>query len=140
MLSILAKILGSGDVVRKGMELIDSLHTSTEEELQAKAKAKTDLLTAYQPFKLAQRYLALMFASTFLSSFLLILCMTLAGIGDTTAVVSRENVAKDLGLKNYEETFEVDAGVCKVYLYSCLRITYMEFNDGRTGSSAVSKL
>ena len=64
----------------------------------------------------------------------------LVGIGDTTAVVSRENVAKDLGLKNYEETFEVDAGVCKVYLYSCLRITYMEFNDGRTGSSAVSKL
>ena len=86
MLAILGKILGSGDVVLKGMELIDSLHTSTEEELQAKAKAKTDLLTAYQPYKLAQRYLALMFASTFLSSFLLILCMTLAGIGDTTAI------------------------------------------------------
>ena len=64
----------------------------------------------------------------------------LVGRGDTTAVVSHENVAKDLGLKNYEETFEVDAGVCKVYLYSCLRITYMEFNDGRTGSSAISKL
>ena len=64
----------------------------------------------------------------------------LVGIGDTTAVVNRENVAIDLGLKDYEETFKVDAGVCKVYLYNCLRITYMEFNDGRTGSSAISKL
>ena len=81
MLAILGKILGSGDVVLKGMELIDSLHTSTEEELQAKAKAKTDLLTAYQPYKLAQRYLALMFASTFLFSFFLVLTLTLAGVG-----------------------------------------------------------
>ena len=38
----------------------------------------------------------------------------LVGRGDTTAVVSHENVAKDLGLKNYEETFKVDAVVCKV--------------------------
>ena len=86
MLSILAKILGSGDVVSKGMELIDSLHTSTEEELEAKAKAKTDLLTAYQTFKLAQRYLALMFASTFLFSFFLVLTLTLAGVGKTVEI------------------------------------------------------
>ena len=86
MLAILGKILGSGDVVLKGMELIDSLHTSTEEELQAKAKAKTDLLTAYQPYKLAQRYLALMFASTFLFSFFLVLTLTLAGVGKTAEI------------------------------------------------------
>ena len=33
----------------KGMELIDDMHTSTEEEIAAKSKAKQDLLTAYAP-------------------------------------------------------------------------------------------
>jgi len=66
MFAILAKILGSGDVVKQGMSLIDEIHTSTEEEVAAKSKAKTDLLAAYQPFKLAQRYIALMFTAMFL--------------------------------------------------------------------------
>ena len=57
-MGILATILGSSGVVEKGMELIDKMHTSTEEEIAAKAKAKTDLLQAYAPFKIAQRYLA----------------------------------------------------------------------------------
>ena len=47
MLGILAKILGSGDVVKQGIDLIDSMHTSTEEEVAVKSKAKTDLLQAY---------------------------------------------------------------------------------------------
>ena len=42
ILPILGKILGSGDVVEKGMALIDSMHTSTEEEIAAKSKAKID--------------------------------------------------------------------------------------------------
>jgi hypothetical protein len=66
MLGILGRILGSSDVISKGMDLIDSMHTSTEEEIVAKTKAKTDLLGAYAPFKLAQRYLALMFTGVFL--------------------------------------------------------------------------
>jgi hypothetical protein len=86
MFSVLAKIFGSGDVISKGMDLIDNMHTSTEEEIVAKTKAKTDLLGAYAPFKLAQRYLAIMFAVTFLSSFALVLGMTLYGKGDITAV------------------------------------------------------
>ena len=32
MLGIVAKLLGSGDVISKGLDLIDSMHTSTEEE------------------------------------------------------------------------------------------------------------
>ena len=47
IIPILGKILGSGDVVEKGMALIDSMHTSTEEEIAAKSKAKTDLLAAH---------------------------------------------------------------------------------------------
>ena len=66
MFEILGKIFGSGNVIQSGMELIDNLHTSTEEEIAAKAKAKADLLQAYAPFKLAQRYLALMFTAMFL--------------------------------------------------------------------------
>ncbi len=86
MIGILAKILGSGDVVKQGMSLIDEMHTSTEEEVAVKSKAKTDLLAAYAPFKLAQRYLALMFAFTFLLCFAITLGMTLAGRGDIEGV------------------------------------------------------
>jgi len=86
MLGVISKMLGSGDVISKGLDLIDNMHTSTEEEIQAKAKAKTDLLSAYAPFKLAQRYLALMFGLTFLGSYVLVLGMTISGQGDPDAV------------------------------------------------------
>jgi hypothetical protein len=85
-MGILATIFGSGDVIKKGLDLIDDMHTSTEEEIDAKNRAKTNLLTAYAPFKIAQRYLALMFAFTFLSSFILVLGMTLFGSADTAQV------------------------------------------------------
>jgi hypothetical protein len=62
------------------------MHTSTEEEIAAKTKAKKDLLSAYAPFKLAQRYLALMFGLTFLLSYALVLGMTISGQGDPDAV------------------------------------------------------
>jgi|TARA_S200002703_G_scaffold84503_1_gene72880 hypothetical protein len=86
MIGVISKMLGSGNVIEKGMDLIDSMHTSTEEEIQAKAKAKTDLLSAYAPFKIAQRYLALMFGLTFLGSYVLVLAMTISGQGDPEAV------------------------------------------------------
>ena len=86
MIGILSKILGSGDVIKKGMELIDDMHTSTEEEIAQKSKAKIDLMNAHAPFKLAQRYIALMFTAVFLSMFVLVLAMTLAGEGDIDAV------------------------------------------------------
>jgi hypothetical protein len=86
MIPLLMKMFGSGDVVKQGLSLIDDIHTSTEEEVAAKSKAKTDLLAAYAPFKLAQRYLALMFAFTFLLCFAITLSMTLAGKGDIDGV------------------------------------------------------
>ena len=86
ILPILGKILGSGDVVEKGMALIDSMHTSTEEQIKAQSDARIQLINAYQPFKLAQRYLALMFTFTFLSCFAITLGMTLAGKGDIEGV------------------------------------------------------
>jgi len=86
MLAVLGKILGSGDVVKQGMKLIDDMHTSTEEEIAAKSKARIDLMNAYAPFKLAQRYLALMFGFTFLASYIIVLTMTIIGTGDPDAV------------------------------------------------------
>lgn len=76
-MGILATIFGSGKVVEKGLDLIDSFHTSDTELVEAKANAKVQLLQAYAPFKIAQRYLALLFSITFISSFLLVLYMTL---------------------------------------------------------------
>jgi len=66
MFGVLSKIFGSGDVIKAGIDLIDSMHTSTEEEIVAKTNAKVNILAAYAPFKLAQRYLALMFTTVFL--------------------------------------------------------------------------
>ena len=73
MFNILGNIFGTGEVVKKGLELIDEAWTSDEERvenqakiLEAKTNAKATLLNAYAPFKLAQRYLAIMFSSVFL--------------------------------------------------------------------------
>ncbi len=76
-MGILSTIFGTGDVISKGMDLIDKMHTSDAEMIAAKSKAKTDLMAAYAPFKIAQRILATMFAVTFLSSFVLVLIMAL---------------------------------------------------------------
>ena len=78
-MNILSTLLGSGDVISKGLGLIDSMHTSKTEEIEAKTKAKTDLLSAYAPFKVAQRYLALIFGFTFVSSYLMVLILFFAG-------------------------------------------------------------
>jgi len=86
MLGVIGKILGSDKVIEKGLGLIDSMHTSSEEEIAAKAKARTDLLQAYAPFKIAQRWLALMFGTVFLGTYVLVLVMTLTGQGDPDAV------------------------------------------------------
>jgi len=86
MLAVLGKILGSDKVISQGLKLIDDMHTSTTEEIAAKSKAKIDLMSAYAPFKIAQRYLALMFGATFLGSYVLVLGMTITGYGDADAV------------------------------------------------------
>ena len=78
-MSIFQKLLGSGDIVSKGMDLIDSFHTSETEAIEAKTKAKTDLLASYAPFKVAQRYLALIFGFTFVGSYIMVLALFFLG-------------------------------------------------------------
>ena len=89
MLGILAKIFGSGEVVKEGLKLIDDIHTSTEEEIASKTQQRVQIMKAYAPFKIAQRFLALMFGCTFLASYVLVLGMTVsADYGDTDAVTA----------------------------------------------------
>jgi hypothetical protein len=87
-MSILKTIFGSGDVVGKGIDLIDSFHTSDTEMIEAKTEAKVKYLQAYAPFKIAQRVLAAMFATAFLGTFVLVMVMTLGSWGNTTEVKS----------------------------------------------------
>ena len=86
MLGVLGKILGSDSVIKQGLKLIDDMHTSTEEEIKAKTEQRVALMRSYAPFKLAQRYLALMFGFTFLASYIIVLTMTIVGKGDPDAV------------------------------------------------------
>ena len=86
MLGVIGKILGSDKIISKGMDLIDSMHTSETEAIEAKTAQKVELLKNYAPFKIAQRYLALMFGGTFLISFFLVLSMTLFGYGNTLEI------------------------------------------------------
>jgi len=74
-MGILSTIFGSGDVISKGMDLIDDAFTSDVEIIETKTKSKTDLLLAYAPFKIAQRYLALMFGLSYLGAFWLCIIM-----------------------------------------------------------------
>ena len=91
MLGVLGKIFGSGDVIKKGFELIDDMHTSDEEAIKAKTQGKVDLLAAYAPFKIAQRYLAVMFSGTFLFCFVISLGCTIGGVGDPAQVKALVN-------------------------------------------------
>ena len=85
-MGILSTIFGSGEVISKGLELIDSFHTSETEAIEAKTNAKKELLTAYAPFKVAQRYIALLFTFTFLGSFLGVLIASLTGYANVNII------------------------------------------------------
>lgn len=101
MTGILGSIFGTGEVVKKGLDLIDEAWTSDEEKadnevkiIEAKTNAKATLLNAYAPFKLAQRYLALMF--TFVYLFIMINGI----LGSLYGWVNMENVRESLKFAN----------------------------------------
>ena len=78
----LGKIFGSSAAVSKGLDLIDEAWDTDEE----KAAAKIAMLKAYEPFKLAQRYIAFAFTFIFLTCFLLALAMNQFGFGDLSGL------------------------------------------------------
>lgn len=79
-------ILGGGELITKGFDLIDSMHTSESEAIEARTESKTRLMASYAPFKVAQRYLALLFGFTYVSSYIMVLALFFAG-RDTAQVI-----------------------------------------------------
>ena len=92
-MSILATILGSGKVIEKGLELIDDAFESDEERRESKTNAKIALMKAYAPFKIAQRYLALIFTVTYVSTYVLVMAYAIQDI-DTDAIANVVNEFK----------------------------------------------
>lgn len=105
MLGILKNIFGTGDVVKRGLDLIDEAWTSDEEKaenevkiIEAKTNAKATLLNAYAPFKLAQRYLAMMFTFVFLFIMINGVLGALYGWVDMSAVNEAKRFANEMWL------------------------------------------
>ena len=60
-MSIFSKLLGSDKIVTKGLKMIDdAFHTDQEQ-----VKEHMEFLKLYEPFKVAQRYLAIIFSIPF---------------------------------------------------------------------------
>lgn len=78
-MSIWGNLFGSSKILDEGIALIDDAFYTNEE----KAEQKKQILKAYEPFKIAQRLLAIMFCSTFL--FILILLVTMSFFMDITS-------------------------------------------------------
>ena len=104
-MGILNNIFGTGEVIKKGLELIDEAWTSDEEKaenevkiIEAKTNAKATLLNAYAPFKLAQRYLALMFSTVFLFIMMNGVLGALYGWVDMNAVQEAKRFANEMWL------------------------------------------
>ena len=104
-MGILSTIFGTGEVIKKGLDLIDEAWTSEEEKadneakiIEAKTNAKATLLNAYAPFKLAQRYLALMFSSVFLFIMMNGVLGALYGWVDMIAVQEAKKFANEMWL------------------------------------------
>ena len=105
MFGILNNIFGTGEVVKKGLDLIDEAWTSDEEKadnevkiIEAKTNAKATLLNAYAPFKLAQRYLALMFTFVFLFIMMNGVLGALYGWVDMASVQEAKKFANEMWL------------------------------------------
>lgn len=105
MLGIFGKILGSDKVITKALDLIDDVWTSDSEceedkrlLVATKTKAKVDLLSAYAPFKLAQRWIA--FGFTFVFLFIMVngVLGAMYGIIDIDAVKAAKAFANEMWL------------------------------------------
>lgn len=116
MLEVLSSIFGGGEVIKKGLNLIDEAWTSDEEKAQnkiriieAKTKAKADLLSAYAPFKLAQRYLAIMFTIIFL------FIMLNGVLGALYGIINMQNVQRALDFANKMWLGEIMLAIVSFY-------------------------
>lgn len=116
MLKVLSSILGSSEIIKKSLDLIDETWTSSEEDTQnkvkmieAKTKAKAELLSSYSPFKIAQRYLALMF------TFIFLFIMLNGVLGALYGLVNMQNVQRALDFANKMWLGEIMIAIVSFY-------------------------
>lgn len=103
--SILGKIFGSDKIVSSTTNLIDeAFYTDSEKAedkqkaIDAKAKHRIDLMGAYAPFKLAQRFIAIAFTFVFLFIMLNGILGSLYGIVDMKNVEQAREFADSMWL------------------------------------------
>ena len=82
-MGIFSKIFGNNEVVKKGMNLIDeAFYTDDEKDTNKieKIKQKIEIIKSYEPFKLAQRYIAVIVLINFTIAFQTCLILTVVNI------------------------------------------------------------
>ena len=94
MLGALSTIFGSKDAIKGVFEFVDDAWETDAEAREGKTRNKIDMLKAYAPFKVAQRYIAFMFVGTYLVSFVLCLGITLWQTPTINAIVQLLGVFK----------------------------------------------
>ena len=102
---IFGRLFGTDTIVKKGMELLDdAFYTDAEkaedkkEATKEKTRAKVELLTAYAPFKLAQRYIAFAFTGVFIFIMLNGVLGLIYGVVDIQAVKQARDFANEMYL------------------------------------------
>ena len=75
MFESIGKIFGSKDVISSAMNGIDAIVFTDQERAELKIK----LLKQYEPFKIAQRYIAVIFSLSYVFAFLLALVFNIVG-------------------------------------------------------------
>lgn len=84
-MSLLGKVFGSDPVINKGLNMIanagDALVFTDEE----KSKQKVELLKAYEPFKLIQRFLVMLFCIPYVVFYSIVIIGQLCGYHFTDA-------------------------------------------------------
>ena len=101
-MGILAKLFGTDEVIKKGTDAVINAGDALVFTKEEKAHHFLDLLKAYEPFKLAQRLLALVFSIPYVAVWLISAILFLAGAllpGDTAHILT---ASKDLAKMNNE--------------------------------------
>lgn len=97
-MSVLGKILGSDKIIASGLKLIDDAWETDAEVRESKTKAKIDLMNAYAPFKVAQRYLALMFGGTYLFTYFMIMICSVFNLVDNATLAEIRAIMQEFSI------------------------------------------
>ena len=129
---IFGRLFGTDTIVKKGMELLDdAFYTDAEkaedkkEATKERTRAKVELLTAYAPFKLAQRYIAFAFTGVY------IFIMLNGVLGSLYEVVDMQNVEQAKRFANEMYLGEIMLAIISFYFGGGLVSSFTNKNKGK---------